>query len=103
MDQAGKPFFPSYTERTRLRNDFGKACSDSSLYLKDKRVAQLVLLLRLLHQDVRGFATLPEPELSEIISSAVGVCGFLNPTEAQDVIDIVLEVILTEAPIRESP
>jgi hypothetical protein len=66
-------------------------------------VAQLLLLLPLLHQHVGGFAALPEPDLSEIISSAVGVCGFLNPMEAQDVIDVVLEVIQTEAPIQQSP
>ncbi len=102
MDKAGKPFFPSHTERMRLRSAVGNAYSDSSLFLKDKRVAQLVLLLRLLHQDMGGFAALPQPELSEIISSAVGVCGFRNPAEAQDVIDVVLEVIQTEVPIQES-
>jgi hypothetical protein len=103
MDKAGKPFFPSHAERMCLSSAVDKAYSDSSLYLKDKRVAQLLLLLRLLHQDVGGFAALPELELSEIISSAVGVCGFLNPMEAQDVIDVVLEVIQTEAPIQQSP
>jgi hypothetical protein len=103
MDKAGKPFFPSHAERMCLSSAVDKAYSDSSLYLKDKRVAQLLLLLRLLHQDVGGFAALPEPELSEIISSAVGVCGFLNPMEAQDVIDVVLEVIQTEAPIQQGP
>jgi hypothetical protein len=43
MDKAGKPFFPSYAERSLLNSAFAKAYSDSSLYLKDKRVAQLVL------------------------------------------------------------
>jgi hypothetical protein len=103
MDKAGKPFFPSYAERSLLTSAFAKAYSDSSLYLKDKRVAQLVLLLRLLHQGVGGFAALPEPELSEIISGAVDMCGFVNPIEAQDVIDVVLEVIQTEYPIQPSP
>jgi len=103
VDKAGKPFFPSHAECECLNSAFGKAYSDSSLYLKDKRVAQLVILLRLLHQDVAGFAALPEPELSEIISSAVGMCGFANPIEAQDVIDVVLEVIQTEYPIQQGP
>ncbi len=98
MDKAGKPFFLSGAEHKRLNSTFGKVCSDSSLYLKDERVAQLVLLLRLLHQDVGGLAALPKFELREIISSAVGVCGFANPVEAQDVIDLVLEVLETEAP-----
>jgi hypothetical protein len=103
MDKAGKPFVLSAAERAHRNSAFAQAYSDSSLYLKDKRVAQLLLLLRLLQQDVGGFAALPEPELSEIISSAVGVCGFRNPAEAQDVIDVVLEVIQTELPIQESP
>jgi len=103
MDKAGKPFFPSCAERTLLTSAVARAYSDSALYLKDKRVAQLVLLLRLLHQDVGRFAELPKPELSEIISSAVGMCGFVNPIEAQDVIDTVLEVIQTEYPIQPSP
>jgi hypothetical protein len=103
MDKAGKPFFLSTAQRVLLTNAVDKAYSDSALYLKDKRVAQLAVLLRKLHQDVGGFAALPQPELSEIISSAVGVCGFVNPIEAQDVIDVVLEVIQTEAPARPSP
>jgi hypothetical protein len=98
-DKAGKPFFLSSAERADLNSALGQAYSDSSLYLKDKRVAQLVLLLRLLHRDVGEFATLPQSELREIISSAVGVCGVANPVEAQDVIEVVLEVFETEGPI----
>jgi hypothetical protein len=70
-------------------------------------VAQLLLLLQLLHRDVGGLAELPRPELREIISSAVGVCGFINPIEAQDVIAVVLNAIETEdriaIRIQESP
>jgi hypothetical protein len=101
MDKAGKPFVLSAAERAHRNSAFAQAYSDSSLYLKDKRVAQLALLLRLLHRDVGGLAALPKPELHEIISSAVGVCGFANPVEAQDVIDVVLEALETEAPIWE--
>lgn len=103
MDKAGKPFFPSYAERSLLNSAFAKAYSDSSLYLKDKRVARLLLLLKQLHQDVGGFATLPQPELSEIISSAVGLCGFVKTIEAQDVIAIVLDALEMQEPTRESP
>ncbi|MFZ0137807.1 MAG: hypothetical protein ACLPRE_02320 [Limisphaerales bacterium] len=103
MDKVGKPLFLSGAEHNRLHNAFGKVYSDSSLYLKDERVAQLVLLLRLLHQDVGGLAALPKSELREIISSAVGVCGFANPVEAQDVLDVVMEVLETEPPITEAP
>lgn len=100
MDKVGKPFFLYGAEDKRLNSVFGKAYSDSCLYLKDGRVAQLVLLLRLLHQDVGGLTALPKRELREIISSAVGMCGFANSIEAQDVIDVVLEVLETEAPTQ---
>jgi hypothetical protein len=82
---------------------FGVTYSDSSLYLKDKRVARLLLLLKQLHQDVGGFAELPQPELSEIISSAVGLCGFVKTIEAQDVIAIVLDALEAEGPTQQSP
>lgn len=107
MDKAGKPFFLCFPEQICSNGAFGKAYSDSSLYLKDKRVAQLLLLLQLLHRDVGGLAELPRPELSEIISSAVGVCGFINPIEARDVTAVVLDAIETEdqidGRIQESP
>jgi hypothetical protein len=103
MDKAGKPFFLSSTEQMYTTSPFGKTYSDSSLYLKDKRVAQLLILLHLLHRDVGGLAALPKPELSEIIASAVGVCGFVNPIEARDVIAVVLDAIETEDPIPERP
>jgi hypothetical protein len=107
MNKVGKPFFLCFPEQICPNAALSKTYSDSSLYLKDKRVAQLLLLLQLLHRDVGGLAELPRPELSEIISSAVGVCGFINPIEAQDVIAVVLNAIETEdriaIRIQESP
>jgi hypothetical protein len=96
MNKVDEPFFLCFPAQIRPTAALSKTYSDSSLYLKDKRVAQLLLLLQLLHRDVCGLAELPRPELSEIISSAVGVCGFINPIEAQDVIAVVLDAIETE-------
>ena len=107
MNKVGKPFLLCFPEQICSSAALSKTYSDSSLYLKDQRVAQLLLLLQLLHRDVGGLAELPRPELSEIISSAVGVCGFINPIEAQDVIAVVLNAIETEdriaIRIQESP
>ena len=89
MDKVGKPFFLCFPEQICPNGALSKTYSDSSLYLKDKRVAQLLLLLQLLHRDVGGLTELPRPELSEIISSAVGMCGFVNPIEARDVVAVV--------------
>ena len=40
MDKVGKPFFLYGAEDKRVNSVFGKAYSDSCLYLKDGRVAQ---------------------------------------------------------------
>jgi hypothetical protein len=92
-----------FTEQIHPSRAFGRTYSDSSLYLKDKRVARLLLLLKQLHEDVGGFATLRQPELGEIVSSAVGLCGFGNTLEAQDVIAIVLDALEPENPTQEGP
>jgi hypothetical protein len=92
-----------FAKQIQPNHAFPTTYSDSSLYLKDKRVARLLLLLKQLHQDVGGFATLPQPELSEIISGAVGLCGFVRTIEAQDVIAIVLDALEMQEPTRESP
>jgi hypothetical protein len=76
---------------------FGKTCSDSAL--QSQRVAQLLVLLRQLDESAEGLEGLPEPELSEIVSSAIRVCGFVDPIEARDVIAIVLDAIEIQDPI----
>lgn len=101
MNKVGKPFLLYFPEQICPNAALSRTYSDSSLYLKDQRVAQLLLLLQLLHRNVGGLTELPRPELSEIISSAVGVCGFINPSEAQDVIAIVLNAIEMEDQIAD--
>jgi hypothetical protein len=64
-------------------------------------VAQLLVLLRELNESAEGLERLPEPELSEIVSSAIRVCGFVDPIEARDVIAIVLDAIKMQDPIPE--
>jgi hypothetical protein len=81
---------------------FAHASVVTELYRKDKRVAQLLVLLRQLNDCSGGLAALPKSELVEIISSAVGICGFLNPLEAHDVIATVLDALEIRDPIPES-
>ena len=78
---------------------FDKTCAD--LYVDDKRVARLLVLLKQLDEAAAGLEMLPEPELNEIVSSAIRVCGFVDPIEARDVSAIVLDAIEMQAPIRE--
>ena len=67
---------------------FDKACAD--LHIDDKRVARLLELLKQINESSAGLEALPEPERSEIVSSAIRVSGFVDPIEARDVIGIVL-------------
>jgi hypothetical protein len=65
----------------------------SDLQSQDKRVARLLLLLQQLNESSEGLETLPEPELTEIVNSAIRLCGFVDPIETQNAIAAVLDAI----------
>jgi hypothetical protein len=67
--------------------------SDSAVHIRDERIARLLVLLQRVDDFGEGLEELPEPELSEIVSSAIRVSGFVDPGEVRDVIAIVLEAI----------
>jgi hypothetical protein len=96
-------FLHSSVEDMCPNNVFGQAFSDSDWDVQDKRVAQLLVLLQQLHESAGGLRALPKPELSEVVSSAVRLCGFVNPIEARDVIDTVLAALEMKDPIPEPP
>ena len=98
MDKANNGFHPSWDEHMCPRSAFGKTCSDSDLHIQDKRTAQLLMLLQQLYDSAGGLQALPKPELSEIVSSAVRLCGFVDPIEAQGVIATVLYGIEMQDP-----
>jgi len=93
----------------------GNSCSNSDVYFQDRRVARLLILLQQLDEAAAGLGALPKPELGEIVSSAIHLCGFADPVEArdviaavldalkEDVISTVLDAIEVQQPIRESP
>lgn len=96
-------FLHSSVEDMYPNNVFGQTFSDSDWDVQDKRVAQLLVLLRQLHESAGGLRALPKPELSEVVSSAVRLSGFVNRIEARDVIDTVLAALDKEDPIPEPP
>jgi len=96
-------FLHSAIEDMCPNNLFGQTFSDSDWDARDKRVAQLLVLLRQLHESAGGLRALPKPELGEVVSSAVRLCGFVNPIEARDVIDTVLAALDKEDPIPKPP
>jgi hypothetical protein len=72
---------------------FGNTSSDSKVYIADKRMARLLLVLHELDKSVAGLEELPQPELTELVSSAIMACGFVDGTEARYAIAAVLETI----------
>jgi hypothetical protein len=98
MEKTNTPFRDFSAHDARPGHTFAKACSEAALYLKDRKVAQLLLLLRQLNETTGGLVTLPKAELREVVSSAVGVSGFVNPLEVQEVIAAVLEAFEVEEP-----
>ena len=102
MDKVDALFLHSSVEHMWLNRVSGKIYSDSDLQIHDKRVTQLLVLLQQLDESAEGLEELPKPELSEIVSSAIRVCGFVNPIEVRDLIAIVLEAIEMPDPIPEA-
>ncbi|HVR22390.1 MAG TPA: hypothetical protein VMU26_03640 [Candidatus Polarisedimenticolia bacterium] len=101
MDKVDALFLHSSVEHMGLTRVFGKTCSDSDVQIHDKRVAQLLVLLQQLDESAEGLGALPEPELGEIVCSAIRVCGFVDPIEARDMIAIVLDAIEMQELIPE--
>jgi hypothetical protein len=92
-------FLHSSVEPIYANPGFCKTCSD--LHIDFKRAARLLVLLQQLDESVDGLKTLREPELSEIVSTAIRVSGFVDLIEAEDVIAMVLDAIKMQDPIRE--
>jgi hypothetical protein len=78
---------------------YNTTCAD--LHVDAKRMARLLVLLKQISETSAELEALPEPELSEIVSSAIGVCGFVDPIEVRDVIAIVLDAIEMQDPFPE--
>jgi len=102
MDKVDALFLHSSVEHMGLNRAFGKTCSDSDMQIHDKRVAQLVVLLQQLDESAEGLEELPAPELSEIVSSAIRMCGFVDPIEERYAIAAVLEAIEVHDSMTES-
>jgi hypothetical protein len=67
--------------------------TDSAPTIEDPRVARLLLVLRLIQRSAGPLSELPKAELTEILSSAVPLCGFANPIEIAEVTGTVLEAL----------
>jgi hypothetical protein len=103
MDKIHKLFLHPSTEYVWPTTEFNQTCSDAKVHIADERLARLLLVLHELDESVAGLEELPTTELSELISSAVLACGFVDPIEARYAIAAVLEVIEMHDSMPESP
>ena len=67
--------------------------SDWRVFIADKRVARLLLILHVIDEAVTRIEDIPQNELIELVSAAIRACGFVNDCEARYAIASVLEAI----------
>ena len=102
MDKVDELFLQSFGQPTASQSACGKDVPDQDLNI-NQRVSRFLMLLRDLDDCTGGLDSLPVEELSEIVSSALGVCGFVDPEETRSVIAMVLDVIERTESIPEIP
>ena len=89
MDELRKAF-PGVTENSWADPAYS---NNQTVYIADKRVAQLLIVLHELDESVAGLEDLPKDELSELVANAILGCGFADPVEARYAISTVLRMI----------
>jgi hypothetical protein len=98
MNKANEVLLPSREEDIGSNPMFGGTVSDADLNI-NQRMARLLVLLTQIDEYAGGLDTVPVPELSEMVSSALGLCGFVDPVETRQVIATVLDAIERGGPI----
>lgn len=101
MGKADTTFLHFSIEHMSPDRAFGKTCSDSELHLTDERLPRLLVVLQQLDEFMHGLEAVPERELSEIVSAALRVCGFVEPTEAYQVVAAILDAMEMQDPVPE--
>jgi len=102
MDEINKPFLDLSTEHIWPTPEVSQVFADLKVRVTDERVARLLLMLHELDESVAGLEELPKTELSELISSAIQACGFVDPIEERYAIAAVLEAIEVHDSMTES-
>ena len=74
-------------------HSFGKGISILDFHALDERLSRLIILFRQLDKSLPGLVSIPEVELTEIVYSAMHVCGFIDPIEAEYAIENVLQTL----------
>jgi len=102
MDKIDELFLDPSTERMWPTPEVNKAFADLKVRITDERVARLLLILYELDESVAELEELPKAELSELISSAILACGFVDPIDERYAIAAILEAIEVNDSMPES-
>lgn len=77
----------------RLNETLRTTDVDCGFCIPEIRVARLLLVLNELETRMAGLQDLPDPDLTELVSSAIMACGFTDPAEIRYAVAEVLEAI----------
>ena len=98
MDKVNNQFLSSSSGENRRIVRLGLPHLDSDVFISDRRVARLLVVLEDLDRFVAGLEELSQKELSDLVSSAIVACGFVDPVEANYAIASVLKAIESPGP-----
>ena len=93
MDKMNRQFFNATDIGVRLERTLTATNADCSSYPSDVRLGQLLLVLSKLETSMAVLEDLPDPDLTELISSAMVACGFTDPAQIRCAIAEILETI----------
>lgn len=77
----------------RLDRSLGKDVSTLDFHALDERLSRLLILLRQLVTSLPALERISEIELTEIVYSAIHLCGFVDPIEAEYAIENISQAL----------
>jgi hypothetical protein len=92
MDNLSNPLVNPFPD-SGARPEFNQPSSHRRLQIDDSRIVQLLLVLHAIDESVAEFGALSDSALSELVSSAILACGFVDPIEAWRAIAVILDAI----------
>lgn len=82
--------FNTPTEQDCFDRSLGKSVPSLDFHALDERMSRLLILLRQLTKSLTALENISESELTEIVYSAIHLCGFVDSIEAEYAIENVL-------------
>jgi hypothetical protein len=101
MGKVDRAFLASFGNLAGADAACGTEVTDDDLNI-NQRLAQFFMLLQQLADSEGALESLSPLEFSELVSLALGMCGFSDPTQTREVIATVLEALERPDPGSEA-